>query len=117
MRVSLRAMHLTMQITKEMNLKALQQRETKEREHHQHRTTQLDEFQDISEQFVLKALNGLQAVQESRKEVTAKIFKHPCEQDVADCMEINDKTKVQVEEFKQQYEDFKIQINMYTISR
>ena len=39
---------------------------------------------------------------------------HPSQQDVADCTDINDRVKVQVEEVKQLYEDFKIKIIKYT---
>ena len=48
--------------------------------------------------------------------MTTKIDENPLEQDVAYCMDISDKMKVQVEEVKQLYEDFKIKINDYTVS-
>ena len=92
------------QVTKIAELKALQQHVTKMREC-QCRTTQLKEFQDIGEQLSLKAVNALQAVQESRREVTATIVEHLLEQDVEDCMGISDKIKAQVEEVQQQYEE------------
>ena len=44
MRVSLKKMPLIVKVTKAVELKALQQRATKSREHHHHRTTHLDEF-------------------------------------------------------------------------
>ena len=48
--------------------------------------------------------------------MTAKIVEHQYEQDVADCMGISNKAKAQVEEFKQQYEKFKIKTNEYNVS-
>ena len=75
-----------------------------------------EEFQGIVDQLSLKEVNALQAVQESHKEVTANIVEHPSNQDVEDYMGIIDKVKDQVEEVKQQYEDFKIKINEYIVS-
>ena len=88
------------QVTKAVELKVLQQRETKEREHHQCRTTQLDESQVFGEHFTLKAVNVLQATQDSQKEVNAKLVEHPYEQDVEECTMISKNTKDAVEEVK-----------------
>ena len=53
---------------------------------------------------------------EKHREVAKNIVEHPREQDVAYYRDISDKMKEKVEEFKQQYEDFKIKISGYTIS-
>ena len=63
---------------------------------------------------MLKEVNALQAVQEIHKEFITNTVDHPSQQDVADCTEINDRVKVQVEEVKQLYEDFKIKTIKYT---
>ena len=75
---------------------------------------QLEEFQDIDEKLVLKEVNALQEVQEIHKEVITNTVDHPSQQDVVDCIEISDRVKVQVEEVKQLYEDFKIKTIKYT---
>ena len=45
-----------------------------------------------------------------------KLVEHPSKQDVDECIMISENTKATFEEFKQQYEDFKIKINEYTVS-
>ena len=75
---------------------------------------QLEEFQHIDEKLVLKEVNALQAVQEIHKEVITNTMDHPYQQDVADCTDISDRVKVQVEEVKQLYKDFKIKTIKYT---
>ena len=61
-RMSLQAMNPILQVTKTLELKALQQRVNKARERQECRTMQLDEFQYINMQLVLKAVDALQAV-------------------------------------------------------
>ena len=77
---------------------------------------QLEEFQDIDEQLALMVVNSLQAVQDSHKEFITKIVDHPSKQDDVDCTNVNDRVKDQVEEVKQQYEDFKTKTTEYTAS-
>ena len=77
---------------------------------------QVEEFQDIDEKLVLKEVNALQAVQEIHKEVITNTVDHPSQQDVADCTDINNMVKVQVEEVKQQYKDFKSKTTKYIAS-
>ena len=48
--------------------------------------------------------------------MTTKLVEHPSEQDWDECIGINDKENNKVEEFKQQYEDFKRKTNEYNVS-
>ena len=66
--------------------------------------------------MALKEVNALQAMEESWKEVTAKFADHPSKQDAKYCTTINSKEKAPVDEITQQYKDFKIKINEYTVS-
>ena len=77
---------------------------------------QLDEFQDIGAQLFIKEASILQVVQEGRKDVTEKIAEHPLAREVTESWETTEKIKEQVKEITQQYEDFKMKINRYTIS-
>ena len=64
LRTSLIAMPLVVQVTKEVELKELQQNVLKAQTCQHQCTTQLEEFQDIGEKLSLKAVTALQTVQE-----------------------------------------------------
>ena len=98
LRKLLKEMPLVVQIMKATELKELQQCVTKEREHQQRRTMQLEEFQYIGAQLSMKAVSALQVVQDGCRDVTAKITKHPLERKVTECREVNEKVKEQVKE-------------------
>ena len=77
LKTSLKGMPPVVQVTKVVELKALQQRVAKSRDHHQRHTSQLDEFQYVGAQLLVKAVSVMQEVQEGRKDVTTKIDEHP----------------------------------------
>ena len=91
----------TVQVSKATELKALQRRANKAKERHQHHTTQLDEFQDIDEKLEVKALNKLQYMRESHKQLTKKSTEHPTKKDAKECVEFNMEKKELIDEVKQ----------------
>ena len=50
-----------------------------------------------------------------RKDVTSKIIEHLLEHEATESREIAEKIKEQVKEITQQYDEFKVKINEYTI--
>ena len=102
------------QITRSTELKELQQQVGKAQEWK--RNDQLDEFQEIGAQLSVKAVVALQAMQEGKKEVNAKLVEHPLKQDLLESQDLAEKIKTQVKEITQQYNDFKLKINEYTMS-
>ena len=102
---SLRALPPDFQITKSTQLKELHQHVVKERECQERHSTQLDDFQDIGVQLLIKAVSD-------KKDVTDKIVEHPLAHDLTGSREIAEKVK----DITQQYEDFKQKINGYTMS-
>ena len=72
LKTSLRALPLMVQITWSEELKGLQQRVSHTQECQQKCHAQLDEFQEVGGQLVIKAVATLQAVKESRKMVDSK---------------------------------------------
>ena len=59
----------------------------------------------------------LQVIQEGRKDDTANIADQPLEHELTNNRDIAEKIKQQVKEITQQYEDFKVKISGYTISK
>ena len=98
---SLKTISPVVQVSKVVDLKALQQRANKERERHQFDTTHLDEYQDTCEKLTLKVFNAFQATQESHEKVTEKLMENPTEKDEEESTEISTELKEVVDEVKQ----------------
>ena len=64
----------------------------------------------------MKEVLVLQEFREGKKDATTKIVEHPLEREVTESWETTEKIKEQVKDITQQYKDFKVKINIYTIS-
>ena len=101
----LRALPLMVQITRYEELKDLHQIGAHAQEHQQKHRAQLDEFQEVGGQLVVKAIATLQVLQESQKMVNNKFgTAHPVQQDVLNCQSAANKVQLQVHEIAQQFE-------------
>ena len=76
----------------------------------------MDEFHEIGAQISVKEISTLWEVQEGKKEITNKKVEHPLAHDLTGSQEIIEKVKEHVKEITQQYEDFKQEINEYSMS-
>ena len=54
-------------------------------------------------------------MQEGKKEVTMKLVEYPLKKDFLGSQDIVEKIQAQVKEITQQYDDFKLKINEYTM--
>ena len=72
-------------------------------------------FQETGGQLSMKAVAALQDVQEGKTGVTAKLVEHPMKQDFLGSQDIVEKIQAQAKEITQQYNDFKLKINEYTM--
>ena len=83
------------QITRAEELKDLQQRATCAQEHQQKHHAQLDEFQEIDGQLVVKVVAMLQEVKEHRQIVNSKANEeHPVKQDLTNCQSTSNKVQL-----------------------
>ena len=82
MRGSLRMMPPIVQVTKEIQLKELQQQVNKARDRHQRRMIELDHFQEDTKQLAIKHMDGLWNTRDARTKVTQVSEEHPTEQEV-----------------------------------
>ena len=116
LKMALRTMPPIVHITQSMELKDLLQRVGKAQERQRKRNDQLDEFQEIGAQLLVKAVVVLQAVQEGKKEVNENMVENLLKQYFLRIQDLAEKIKTQVKEITQQYNDFKLKINEYTMS-
>ena len=69
----------------------------------------------IGVQHLVKDVSVLQEVHAGRKDVIAKIIENSLDHEETKSREIAEKIKEQVKEITQQYDEFKVKINEYTI--
>ena len=84
-----------------VQLKELQQWVRKAQECQRKHNDQLDKFQEIGAQLLVKVVTALQVVQEGKKEVNAKMVEHPLKQDLLGSQDLVEKIKTQVKEITQ----------------
>ena len=95
-------MPLLIHITCSEELKDLHQRAARAQEHKRKRNTQLDEFEDIGGQLVVKEVAALQVVQEGMKMVDGKAREeHQLKQDLLTCQDTVERVRLQVREISQ----------------
>ena len=76
LKTTLRTIPPLVSITRSTKLKELQQRVGKAQEQQWKRNDHLNEFQEIGSQLLVKAVATLQAMQDGKKEVNAKMVEH-----------------------------------------
>ena len=116
LKMKLREIPPVFQITRFAELKELQQHIRKAREIQQRTIEKLDEFQDLGAHLSAKVVAALKATQEGKKEVVEKMVEHPFKHNLTGSQEIAEQVKEQVKVISQQYDDFKMKINKYSMS-
>ena len=101
MKTSLKLIPLIIYITKDAKLKDLLQWVANDKDRHQRCTTQLDEFQEIGVQLLVKDVSVLQEVHAGRKDVIAKIIENSLDHEETKSREIAEKIKERVKEITQ----------------
>ena len=114
--MSIKEMPFMMQITKEPELKELQQQVTNARERKQLHSAQLDEFQEIGAQLSMKEIFVLKSTQEGKTNIAANMVEHPIDHDLKVSHEVTERVKEKVQAITQQFAYFKAKIVEFTMS-
>ena len=101
---------------KAVELKSLQQQATKEREWHQCRIEQLDQFQEDTENLTLKAMEILATTKEAQTKVLKVSEDDHMEKEFKECITLSTKIKEEVEQMRKEHKNFKAKLNEPTMS-
>ena len=109
-------MALIVQVTKEEELKVLQQRITKERENHQQRTVYLDQFQEETEKLARETMEILVTTQEARDKLLQVSKYHIVKHEVKEYSILSIKVKEEFKHMRTEHGAFKAKLNQPFVS-